>query len=333
MASFLHSPTRRRVLAAMLATGLAMTAAPGRAQPLSDRPIRIIALGTPGATADLVARLLGDAMAKSLRQPVIVENKPGGGGAFALDSLMTAPNDGHTYLVAVNSLVTEIPHSIKPKYDLFKAIKPLAELGGGGLVLVGDARLPPRTLEEMIAYVKAHPGKTNFASYSPGTLSHVFGLQLNKLAGLDMNHIGYKGSTPALQDIMGGSVQFMFDGQATSIPLIKAGKLRPFAITSPQRSDALPDVPTFAELGFKDLTRTSWMGLWTVPSAPAAIQARIRDEALKALADPVVRARLSSLGLSVDTKNPRTPEQLSKRLAEDFESVGALLRAVNYKPD
>ena len=116
-------------------------------------------------------------------------------------------------------------------------------------MLVGDAALPPKDLKEMIAYVKANPGKINFASYTPGTLSHVLGLQLNKLAGLDMNHVGYKGSPPALQDVMGGSVQFMFDGLATSVPHVRASKLRAFAISAPQRSHALPDVPTLAELG------------------------------------------------------------------------------------
>ncbi len=250
-----------------------------------------------------------------------------------MDNFLSSPRDGHTYLVSVNGLVSELPYTFKPKYAPFKDIEPLADLGGAGLVLVGNAGLPVKNLQELIAYVKANPGKTNFASYSPGTLSHVFGLQLNKLAGLDMNHVGYKGSPPALQDVVGGSVQFMFDGQPTSIPQIKAGKLRAFGVTSPRRSVALPDVPTLAELGFPSMTRVTWIGLWTLPGHPKATQKRIREETLKALALPATRVRLASLGLTVDTQNPRTPEQMSESLKEDYEAVGEILRSVNYKPE
>lgn len=306
---------------------------PAHAQPLSDRPIKIVVGAPAGGTADIIARLVGNAMSTSMGQPVVVDNKPGAGGAIAMDAMLSAPKDGHTYLLSVNSLVTELPYSIKPRYDPFKDIKPLVELSGGGLVLVGNASLPPRDLKEMIAYVKANPGKINFASYTPGTLSHVLGLQLNQLAGLDMNHVGYKGSPPALQDIMGGSVQFMFDGVATSLPNIKGGKLRAFAVTGPQRSHALPDVPTMAELGFKDMTRTAWMGLWHVPGHPDAALKRVREEALKALAMPAVRDRLMAVGLNVNTQNPPTPEQMARNLQEDYESVGAMLKSVNYKPE
>ena len=192
---------------------------------------------------------------------------------------------------------------------------------------------PVNSIKELIALEKKNPGKINFASYTPGTLSHVMGLQLNQLAGLDMNHVGYKGSPPALQDVMGGSVQFMFDGLATSVPNIRGGKLRAFAVTSPQRSHALPDVPTMAELGFKDMTRTAWLGLWAVPGHPDAALKRIREETLKALATPAVRDRLMAVGLNVNAQNPPTPEQMVKSLHDDYESVGTMLKAVNYKPE
>ena len=327
----LHSITRRACIALGLGIGsLGLTV---QAQPLSDRPIRIVVGAPAGGTADIIARLVGNAMSTGLGQAVVVDNKPGAGGAIAMDAMLSAPKDGHTYLLSVNALVTELPYSFKPKYDPFKDLKPLVELAGSGLVLVGNASLPPKDLKEMIAYVKANPGKINFASYTPGTLSHVLGLQLNQLAGLDMNHVGYKGSPPALQDVMGGSVQFMFDGLATSVPNIKGGKLRAFAVTSPQRSHALPDVPTMAELGFKDMTRTAWLGLWAVPGHPDAALKRVREEALKALATPAVRDRLMAVGLNVNTQNPPTPEQMARSLFEDYESVGAMLKSVNYKPE
>ena len=331
MQANMSSHTRRRLLLA--AAALAFACPPLQAQPLSERPIRIIVGAPAGGTADILARLVGDGLSKGLGQPVIVDNKPGALGVIAMDSFLSSPRDGHTYLMSVNGLFSEVPHSLKPKYDPLKDVKPLVEVAGSGLVLVGNAALAPRNMAEMVAYVKAHPGKVNFASYTPGTLSHVLGLQLNKAAGLDMLHIGYKGSPPALQDIMGGQVQFMFDGQATSIPHIKAGKLRAFAVSSPERSPALPDVPTLAELGYKEMTKSAWLALWTLPDAPAAAQQRVREETLKALATPAIRDRLLGLGLNVNTTRPPTPEEMSRSLAADYLSIGEALKAVNYKPE
>lgn len=322
---------RRALLLAALAAGLHVPIA--GAQALSDKPIRLLVGAPAGGTADLLARIVGEALSKSLGQSVFVDNKPGGGGTIAMESLLAAPRDGLSYIISYNGLVTELPYTIKIRHDLFKDIKPLADMGGAGLVLVCNPKLPVKDLKELIAYVKAHPGQTHFASFSPGTQSHVMGLQLNQLAGLDMNHVGYKGSPPALADVMGGQVQCMFDGQPTSIPLIQAGKLRALAVSSAQRSEALPGVPTLAEQGFAAMTRAGWMGLWTVPDAPAAVQQRVRDATLKALAQPAIRARLLAMGLSVELQPPRTPEQLAQSLREDHETVGAILRSVNYKPE
>lgn len=326
-------PVRRRWLQAAALAALSPLAARLAAQPLSDRPLRLLVGAPAGGTADILARLVAEGLGKGMGQAVVVENKPGALGAIVMESFLSAPRDGHTLLVSVNGLFSEVPHSLKPRYDPLKDVKPLVEIAGSGLVLVGNAALPPRNLTEMLAWVKANPGKVNFASYTPGTLSHVLGLMLNRQAGLDMQHIGYKGSPPALQDLMGGQVQFMFDGLATSIPHIRAGKLRAFAVTSPERSPALPDVPTMAELGHKDLTRTAWIGLWTHPDAPAAAQQRLRDETLKAIGQPAIRDRLGALGLLVNTANPPTSEAMWRSLAADHQAVGEMLRAVNYKPE
>ena len=328
-----NGTARRHLLLAAAAAALAGSVPALQAQPLSDKPIRILVGAPAGGTADILARLVGDGLAKSLGQPVIVENKPGALGAIVMESFLVAPRDGHTLLLSVNGLFSEVPHSLKPKYDPLKDVKPLVEVAGSGLVLVGNAALPPKNMAELVAWVKANPGKVNFASYTPGTLSHVLGLQLNQAAGLDMQHIGYKGSPPALQDVMGGQVQFMFDGLATSIPNIKAGKLRAFAVSAPERSFALPDVPTLAELGYKDMTKTAWLALWTHPDAPAAAQQRVRDETLKALAVPAIRDRLMGLGLNVNVSRPPTPEEMWKSLAADHRSVGETLKAVNYRPE
>lgn len=323
--------SRRRLVLAAAAGVLALATSSAGAQPLSNRPIRIIAVGTAGASADILARMVADALSKSMGQPVIVENKPGAGGTVAMEYFLKAPADGHTYMLAVSSLVSELPYTFKPRYDPFKDIKPLVELGSAAGVLVGNAALPPKNLQELVGYVKARKGSVNIGSFSPGGISHILGLQLNQLAGLDMNIVQYNGSTPGLVDVIGGTLQFQMDTQLSSMPLIKAGKLRAFAVSSPQRLDTMPDIPTFAEAGYGAMTRTAWMGLWTLPGVPDAVQQRVRSETLKALAMPAARERLSSLGLNLDAQHQRTPEELSRGLQQEYQATGEVLRAVGYK--
>jgi tripartite-type tricarboxylate transporter receptor subunit TctC len=320
---------RSALVAAALALSLPSVMAQAPKWPA--KPVRIVAAGPAGGSADIVARLLADQLGKQIGQTVIVEPKPGAGGLIAVNDLSLAPRDGHTLLVGVSSLVSEIPHIVKQAANMSAEITPLAELARGGLVMVGTTSLPATTLPGVIAHVKANPGKVNFASYTPGTLSHVMGLQLNQAAGIDMTHVGYKGSTPALQDMMGGHVQLMFDGMATSLPLIKAGKIKAFAVSTPARTPMLPDVPTFAELGFPQLEAVSWMGLWVKPDMPEPLQAQIREATLKALADPAVRERLQQVGF--DIGQLRTPQQLSASLKADHERVGAVLKAIGFKPE
>ena len=325
----------RLVRTVAVACSTALTLASPRAQAQTpkwpEKVVRIVAAGPAGGSADIVARLLADQLSKQIGQTVIVDPKPGAGGVLAVNELSLAPRDGHTLLVGVNSLVSEIPHILKLQVVMANEIKPLAEVARGGLVMVGNIQLPAKTLPELIAHVKANPGKVNFASYTAGTLSHVMGLQLNKAAGIDMTHVGYKGSTPALQDVMGGHVQLMFDGMATSIPLLKGGKIKAFAVSTPKRSPLLPDVPTFTELGYPQLEAIAWMGLWVKPDLPVALQAQIRAAALKALAQPAARERLQEVGFEVG--QPRTPDELSASLKSDYERVGAVLKAIGFKPE
>ena len=331
--SKLSRATRRwavRSLAALALAGFGLGAA---AQPAADRPIRLI-LGTPpGSATDVVARVFAESLGKQLGQTVIIDNRAGAMGTLATGAFLAAPRDGQTWLLAVNGYFSESPHTLKPTYDPLKDVKPLVEITGGGLVLVGSASLPPKNLAELVAWVKANAGKVNIASYSAGSLSHVLALQLNKAAGLDMLHVGYKGTAPAEQDLLGGQVQFMFDAPPSALPFIKSGKLRAYAVTSPQRMPLLPDVPTMAELGFKDLTRTVWVALWTTPDTPEALQQRMRDASLKALEQPALRARLTEMGVQVPAGTPMSPDQMSRQLAADYAAMGETLKSINYKPE
>lgn len=326
-------PRRRFLTLAVCAPVAAMAPAQVQAAPSTwpTKTVRLVAAGPAGGSADIVARLLADRLSRQIGQAVIVEARPGAGGVLAVNELSLAPRDGHTLLVGVNSLVSEIPHILKLPVIMAHEIQPLAELARGGLVMVGHNGLPARTLPELVAHVKTNPGTMNFASYTAGTLSHVMGLQLNQAAGIDMTHVGYKGSTPALQDLMGGHVQLMFDGMATSIPLIKGGRIKAFAVSTPERSPLLPDVPTFAELGYPQLQAVAWMGLWVKPDLPPALRAQIRAAALKALAQPGARERLQAVGF--EPGQPRTPEELGDVLKSDYERVGAVLKSIGFKPE
>ncbi len=315
---------------ALLAASASLSPASAQAQQWPDKPVRVIAAGTAGATADLVARTIAEGLTASLGKPFVVEPKPGGLGGIAVGEMLRAPHDGYTLMVGVNAIVSEIPHSIKFPFDPAKDIRPVAELVRGGLVLVGHPSIPANTLPELVKWIKSQPKGVSYASYSPGTLSHVMGLQLANAAGLELTHVGYRGSSPALQDVMANQVPLMFDGMVTSIPQIKAGKLKAFAVSSPQRSSVLPDVPTLAESRFPQLTAVGWIGLWLPTDVPQAVQDKLRAETLKVLQQPAVRERFAQLGQ--DIGQPLTSEQMTRSLAADYERVGAILKSIDYKP-
>jgi tripartite-type tricarboxylate transporter receptor subunit TctC len=321
---------RRAALGAMAGAALLAAAPAAFAQTWPSKPVRIVIGAPPGGTADIVARLLADGLQKEWGQPVIVEAKPGAAGMIAMQDFLTQPADGYTLLVSVNALVTEIPHVIKVRFDPFKDVKPLADLARSGLVFVANASLPAKNVPELVAYAKANPGKLSYASYSAGTISHTMGLELNKAAGIDLNHVPYKGSPPALQDLAGGHVQLMFDGPATSVPMIKGGKIKPLAVSGPKRNPALPEVPTFAEQGFPVLEEVAWMGLWIKPEVPAELQAKIRQATLKVMTQPLVQTRLTELGN--DLGSGASPEDLAKSLRAASDKQGATLRALGVKP-
>jgi tripartite-type tricarboxylate transporter receptor subunit TctC len=329
----LPCPARRRA-AHRLAVGLASLALPGlaaRAQAQAAKPLRIIVAGAAGAAADVAARLFAEALQNELGRPVIVDPRPGAGGTIAVNELLAAPHDGGTVLVGINSLVSEVPHVVRTKVDIARAITPVAQLARGGLVLIATPSLPVATLPELIAYARARRGALAIASYSPGTMSHILGLLLNREAGLDLVHVGYKGSTPALADVMGGHVPLMFDALPSSLPLIRVGKVKALAATTPTRSALLPHVPTFRELGYPGLEASAWLGVWTTPDASAEVQARLRYAALKVTAQPPFRARLAELGY--EPGSARTPQDLARDLQADHDRVGALLKSIGFKPE
>jgi tripartite-type tricarboxylate transporter receptor subunit TctC len=191
--------------------------------------------------------------------------------------------------------------------------------------------MPAATLPELVTYARAHAGKLSYASYSAGTMSHVLGVILNRAAGIELLHVGYKGSTPALADVMGGHVPLMFDGVATSLPLVRGGKLKALAVSTPQRIPQLPNVPTFREAGYPQMEAMAWLGLWSAPAVPEATQARLRAATLKVLADAGLRARMLETGF--EAGQPRSTEALAGELRTDYERVGSVLKAIGFRPE
>jgi tripartite-type tricarboxylate transporter receptor subunit TctC len=320
----------RRLAGVACATVLGAGESAASGHPWPGRPIRFIVPSTPGGTLDLVARMLAESMQPMLGgQTIVVDNKPGAAGIIGVSELLKSPRDGYTVLIHISGGVTEIPHLIKTPYDPFNDIRPLAELGRSGLVLVANPQFAPGSLRDVVAYASANPGKTSYASYSPGTISHTLGIELNRVAGIDLNHVGYKGSVPALQDVMGGQVQLMFDGPVTSLPLIQGGRLKALAVTSPRRMAALPSVPTVAEAGFPSLTQLSGLVMFVTPDVPAAVQARLRELTLQVVQSTRYRDRLATLG--TDAGSAATPEALSRSLRAESDRHGVLLKSVGFQ--
>lgn len=335
MKHFTHLGRRgfhRAALATALGSTLGLVAQPAIAQAWPDKPIRLVVPSPAGSGLDQVARILSERLSPALGQQVIVENKPGAAGIIGASDLLKSPRDGSTFMVMINGFASEIPHAVKMPFDPLTTFRPLVELARYGLVFAINPQVPANDLAGFIAYAKANRGQVNFASYSAGTVSHTLGLELNKLTGLDMVHVPYKGSPPALQDLMGGQVQAMFDASSNVQPYAKAGKLKVLATTAPQRLASYPDVPTFAELGYKDLTEVAWAGLWSAADVPAAIQKKMREATLKVLQDPKVRETfVSTMGWSLGSG--ATPDELVASLRAASDRQAAMLKAIGFKPE
>lgn len=322
---------RALVLAFALGAGLTVATQGTYAQEWPTKPIRIVVGGPAGGTADALARIVAEGLTQSLGKPIIVENKPGAAGAIAVNDLVSSVHDGHTLLLIQGGIVTETPQAYKVHFNPFKDLKPLAQISRQGLILVGNNNLPAKNLKELIDYIKAEKGRVAYASYAAGMRAHTSGVQFSRLVGVEMNHVGYKGSPPALQDVMGDHVPLMFDAPATSLQLIKAGKIKAFAVNYPTRITALPDVPTFTELGFPALNEVGWMGLWSTPDLSPAIQAKVRDLTLQYLQQPKQRQRIEAMGMEAGL--PLSSEELTKDLRAGYDRQGELLRSIQYKPE
>jgi len=327
------SAMRRKLgLAVMaVAAGLALPAQAGQTADWPTKPIRLIVTGPAGGTADTLARLLAEGMTQELKQPVIVESKPGASGAIGIQDLKSHGKSGYTFLVIQDGALSEAPQAQKVSFDPFKDLTPLAQLTRTGLVMVANKDLPFQTLPEFISYARQQRDGVDFASYATGLKGHTSGMLLGQLAKINMRHVGYKGSPPALVDLMGGHIPVMFDGVTTSLPLIRSGKIKALAVVYPSRLQTLPEVPTFTELGYPQLSKPGWFAVWSHPQAPAAIQQKLRDVALAHFRKEAVLKQLASLGM--EPGQPLSTADMTTDLKEASRKQAALLKSIGYKPE
>ena len=287
------------------------------------KPIKIIAPVQPGGGVDLVARTIGERITKALGQPVVVENQSGGGGIVGSQATARAAPDGYTLMVGYVGTHGTNPAVRKLPYDAVKDFTPIAMVGGTPNVLVVPPSLPPKTLTEFIAYAKANKGKLSYGSSGPGTLTHLAMEQLKVAANLDIVHVPYRGIGPAITDILGGQTQALFPGLAAALPHIKAGKMKPLAVTGTKRHPLLPDVPTFDESGYKGFDGVQWYGVVGPANLPALVVKRLNDEIGKLLQSPDLAERLSGEALQ---PMPMTPDQFGQYMRDDIAKWSKLAK-------
>ncbi len=266
------------------------------AQTYPARPIRVIVPFPPGGPTDVLARIVALRLAERLGQPVLIDNKPGASGMVGADAVAKAAPDGHTLLV--NASIHIINPSLYPKqpYDAIADFAAISNLADVPLVLAVNPKVPAHSVKELVALARSAKTPLAFASAGNAASQHLSGEAFKAAAGIDMLHVPYKGSAPALTDLIGGQVQLMFDSLPSSMPFIKSGAIRPLAVTTLRRSAALPDVPTLAEAGYPGFSISTWYGVWAPAGTPAAVVQRLSSEIAAIVRSPEVRAQLEKLG-------------------------------------
>jgi len=277
--------------------GLALFAGIAPAQTYPAKPIRLVVPYPAGGPLDTVARLLGQKVSESVKQPVVVDNKPGAGGNIGADVVAKAPPDGYTILMGAVAT-----HAINPTlypgipYDAVRDFQTVTQVASTPNVLIVHPSIPVNDVREFIAYAKAHPGKLNFGSGSTGSAGHLAGELFKSMAGIEMTHVPYKGAAPAMQDLIGGQVQLMFDNYASASTQVRAGKVKALAVTTAKRSPLAPELPTIAESGLPGFDISTWFGVFVPAGTPRPLVERLHAEITHALALDDVREKMLNLG-------------------------------------
>ncbi|HEX4886388.1 MAG TPA: tripartite tricarboxylate transporter substrate binding protein [Casimicrobiaceae bacterium] len=321
----------KRSLAAVAAVILVAAAATASAQAWPAKPIRYIVPFAPGGTTDILGRIVAEKLSVALGQPVVVENRPGAGGGVGAELTAKSAGDGYTIMggtISTHAINASLYKSLG--YDPVRDFVPITLIARVPNMLVVNPSLPAKDVKELVALLKSHPGKYSFASSGNGTSQHLSGELFKTMTGVDMQHIPYKGSPPALADVVGGQVAMTFDNITTAWPLAKGGKLRALAVTTAVRSSIAPDVPTLAEAGLAGYEVGSWQGVFAPAGTPPEVVRRLNAEIVRIVNAPDVREKLVALGAE---PAPNTPEEFAAMVKAEVVKWADVVKKSGAKVD
>ena len=322
-------PRREFLHLAAGAAALPVASQIARAQTYPTRPVRVIIGIAPGSAPDILGRLVAQSLSERLGQPFTVENRPGGGGNIAIEAVVKAPADGYTLLLITIQGAANATLYDKLNYNFIRDIEPIASISRETLALEVNPSFPAKTVPELIAYARANPGKVNMASAGIGSTPHLAAEQFKIMAGADIAVVQYRGSAPALVDLIGGQVQTTFGPLSSSIEYVRAGKLRALAVSTASRSAALPDIPPLADF-LPGFDVSGWFGIGAPKNTPAEIVEKLNKEINAVLADAKVKARIADLGGTVFTGSQA---DFRKFIADETETWAKVIRAANIKAE
>jgi tripartite-type tricarboxylate transporter receptor subunit TctC len=300
------------------------------AQTAPAKQFRVVLTYPPGGASDIMGRIIAQKLGEIWGQTVLVENRSGANGSIGIDYAAKQPGDGSSFVignmgpVAINPLISKVP------YDMARDFQPVSLVAIGPTVLVTHPSMPARNLKEFIQLARERPGAINFGTAGPGTLGHLGGEMMKRLAKIDIVHVPYKGGVLAIQDLLGGHVQMVFADPQPIIPHIRAGKAKPLAVTSAKRSPAVPDIPTFAEAGLPGFVAENWWGVWMPASTQKAALERVHQSLTTAMTSPDIRHKFQEMGIEALSG---TPEALRDFTRSESEKWGKLVREANIRAD
>ena len=324
-------PVAMCLLIAVFLVPLLAVSGPLFAQAYPAKPIKLVIPFPPGGPLDLAGRAIGQKLQEAWGQPVVVENRPGAGGNIGADAVAKSAPDGYTLVMGALSTHAVNPHLFaKMPYDALKDFAPITLVAITPNVLVVNPALPANNVQELIALARATPGKLSFASGSNGSAGHLAGELFKTLAGIDIVHVPYKGGAPAMQDLLGGQVQFMFDNLANSMAQMKAGKLKAFAVTTAKRSALAPELPTMAEVGVTGFDISTWYGIMAPAKTPPDIVRKLNAEIVKILGSEDMREKLKVQGAE---PAPTSPEEFAAFIRTDWTKYAKIVKDSGAKVD
>lgn len=320
----------KSALAALCSVGLIGAAGAQSDNAYPTRPVKIMVGASPGGGTDIIARMLADKFSESMKQPFVVENRPGASNTIAADVTAKAAADGYTLLVATNTGQAIAPHLLKLSFDPLKQLQPIGLVVVVPNVLFVGSTVPINSVKELVAAAKAKPGEFKFASSGVGSTQHIAGEAFNQAAGVQTVHIPYKGSSQAHVDIMSGQVQMMFDTTSSAMAHIKSGRFRPLAVTTPQRVGELANVPTIAEAGYPAAEMTTWYALYATAGTPKPVVDKLHAELERVLQLPDVQSRLRGLG---GEPSRMSVQQFVDMQRAEYDRFGKLIKSANIQPE